>query len=129
MFHRYDQYPNSYPHSQHFGYPYQQPYPPQQYPYHYPYQAQHPIHQPHFLQQLTNKLTQGTHGQQQKKGVQNAPHIPHQPYGPGLSSMFMGENGKFDFNKASNALDQVVKTANQVSPIVKQIGSLFTPKT
>lgn len=85
--------------------------------------------QPHFLQQLSNKLNSATQTQQQTSTPTNPSNNGQQyPYPP-LSGMFTGDNGKFDFNKASNAIDQVVKTANQVSPIVKQIGALFTPKT
>lgn len=45
-----------------------------------------------------------------------------------LMSAFQTSEGKFDFQKAMTTVDQVVKTANQVSPIVKQVGSFFQPK-
>jgi hypothetical protein len=42
--------------------------------------------------------------------------------------MFTGPDGSFDFQKAVNQFDQMIKTVNQVSPIMKQIGALFPPK-
>ncbi|MGJ9383902.1 YppG family protein [Salipaludibacillus sp. CF4.18] len=43
-----------------------------------------------------------------------------------LMKAFQTAEGKFDYQKAWTTMDQVVKTANQVSPIVKQVGSFFT---
>jgi hypothetical protein len=59
--------------------------------------------------------------QQQQGGQQNP--------GAKLMSAFQTSDGKFDFQKAMTTMDQVVKTANQVSPLVKQVGSFFTTKT
>lgn len=96
-------------------------YPQQQYPY-YPGPQQpyggYPMQQPNQQNFIQQQPQPDQYNQQQ----------PSQQPGPSLSSMFTGENGKFDFNKASSTIDQVVKTANQVSPIVKQLGALFTPK-
>ncbi|MBU9720529.1 MULTISPECIES: YppG family protein [Bacillaceae] len=50
---------------------------------------------------------------------------PYSRPGPGFLSAFKTEDGKFDFDKASNTLDQVVNLGNQISPIVKQVGGLF----
>ncbi len=56
----------------------------------------------------------------------------NQPYSPPMSGMlanFQTKDGKFDFNKAFTTVDQVMKTANQISPLMKQVGSLFTQFT
>jgi hypothetical protein len=42
--------------------------------------------------------------------------------------VFGAQDGTFDFQKAVSQFDQLMKTANQISPIVKQLGSLFTIK-
>ncbi|MBU9710258.1 YppG family protein [Evansella tamaricis] len=55
------------------------------------------------------------------------PGYPH-PYarpGSGFLSAFKTKDGKFDFEKASTTLDQVVHLGNQISPIVKQVGGFF----
>ncbi|TMW73005.1 YppG family protein [Alteribacter natronophilus] len=68
------------------------------------------------------------------------PGQPPQPYGGyyhgyypgqqvknvGLLAAFQTKDGKFDYNKAFVAMDQVMKTANQIGPFMKQVGSLFT---
>ncbi|WP_096189307.1 YppG family protein [Evansella halocellulosilytica] len=46
----------------------------------------------------------------------------------GIISAFQTPDGKFDINKAMTTVDQVVKTANQISPIVKQVGGFFIKK-
>ncbi|UCZ51904.1 YppG family protein [Bacillus shivajii] len=61
------------------------------------------------------------HANQPPKNPGNSPM-------PGIMSAFQTQDGKFDFNKAMNTFDQVVKTANQVSPIVKQVGQYFIKK-
>ncbi|MCE7794780.1 YppG family protein [Salipaludibacillus sp. CUR1] len=54
------------------------------------------------------------------------PPAPQQNPGSKLMQAFQTSDGKFDFQKAMTTMDQVVKTANQVSPLVKQVGSFFT---
>ncbi|PYZ97803.1 hypothetical protein CR205_04200 [Alteribacter lacisalsi] len=51
-------------------------------------------------------------GQQQKNG--------------GLLAAFQTKDGKFDYNKAFVTVDQVMKTASQIGPLFKQVGSFFT---
>ncbi|MBM7096009.1 hypothetical protein JSY36_09595 [Bacillus sp. H-16] len=53
---------------------------------------------------------------------------PQSKFG-GILSTFQGKDGKFDFNKAFVTVDQVMKTANQISPLMKQVGSFFTNLT
>lgn len=55
---------------------------------------------------------------------------PYQQQKPASKFMnaFQSSEGKFDFQKTMTTMDQVVKTANQVSPIVKQVGSYFIKK-
>ncbi|ADU30943.1 YppG family protein [Evansella cellulosilytica] len=55
---------------------------------------------------------------------------PPQPPKPKSSFMnaFKNEEGKFDFEKTSTTIDQVMKVGNQISPIVKSVGSIFGTK-
>lgn len=64
---------------------------------------------------------------QSQQNVQQQNQQQSQGY-PSPMGLFTGPDGSFDFQKAINSFDQVMKTANQVSPIMKQIGSLFRPK-
>lgn len=85
----------------HGAYPPQQPY---EQPFQQPYQHQQPYGQPFQHQQQPNS-------------------------GPKLLNAFKSSDGKFDLQKTMTTMDQVVKTANQVSPIVKQVGGYFIKKT
>ncbi|BAB05992.1 YppG family protein [Halalkalibacterium halodurans] len=38
---------------------------------------------------------------------------------------FTNQDGTFDINKTFQTVDQVVKTVNQVTPLVKSVGSIF----
>lgn len=44
-----------------------------------------------------------------------------------LLQAFINENGSFDFIKTAKTIDQVVKTASQVMPLVKQLQAIFSP--
>ncbi|WP_307323177.1 YppG family protein [Evansella vedderi] len=112
-----------YPPYQHFP-PYWQQQPQQQ-------QQQRP------QQSQQQEQPQQTQQQQQQQQPQQAFQGNLGPYGypplpprPTTSFMnaFKNEQGKFDFEKTSNTIDQVVKLGNQISPIVKQVGSLFGAK-
>lgn len=101
---------------------------------HYQNQYTHPYHY-----QNPNYYPYGHYGTGQTAPNFNQPQ-PHlqwpnsqgqqsthqQPLGP--TGMFTGPDGSFDFNKAISSFDQIMKTANEVSPIMKQIGSIFMPK-
>ncbi|SDY79290.1 YppG-like protein [Evansella caseinilytica] len=56
------------------------------------------------------------------------PPQPAQRPASSILSAFKTKDGKFDFNKASTTIDQVVKVGNQISPIIKQVGGLFSSK-
>ncbi|WP_209122232.1 YppG family protein [Alkalihalobacillus sp. BA299] len=58
-------------------------------------------------------------------GVQN----PYAQQGPAFLNAFKGPNGNFDIAKTFQTVDQVVKTVNQISPIVKSVSSMFTTAT
>lgn len=45
-----------------------------------------------------------------------------------LANAFKNEDGQFDFEKTTNTIDQVLRVGGQISPLVKQVGSLFSPK-
>ncbi|UTR15265.1 YppG family protein [Salipaludibacillus sp. LMS25] len=95
---------------------------------HHPYQQQHPYHHPY------PPPHQGPYQwpQPPAHGYNPAPHQQQggqQNPGAKLMSAFQTSDGKFDIQKAMTTMDQVVKTANQVSPLVKQVGSFFTTKT
>lgn len=100
---------------------YQQP-PPQQHPHpwgsHSPYQGMpHQSYNYH-----PGYMNQAPYQQGYSQGYTPGP-------GSKLMSAFQTEEGKFDFQKAMTTVDQVVKTANQVSPLVKQVGSFFITKS
>ncbi|WP_280769162.1 YppG family protein [Salipaludibacillus daqingensis] len=98
----------------------------QHHPYYYPYppQAHRPAHLYH--QQVPY---QGYAPPQPPNGPYQQQHYPpQQKPSPKFMSAFQTSDGKFDFQKTMTTMDQVVKTANQVSPIVKQMGSYFLKK-
>lgn len=110
----------------HHQFPYHYPYHQNMQPYHYQNQFQHPYqYGPYYSP--TYYPPPNLQGQQQNsqapQGEQN--QQPPQNPQPGL---FTGPDGTFDFQKAVSQFDEMMKTANQVSPIMKQLGSLFTPK-
>lgn len=82
----------------------------QQNPYQHP--VQHPYGYFGHHYPMPNQQDQGK--DQGNKQPQNIPAHP-----------FLGADGSFDFNKAINHFDQFMQTANQISPIMKQIGSLL----
>ncbi|WP_078427030.1 YppG family protein [Alkalihalobacterium alkalinitrilicum] len=66
--------------------------------------------------------------------VNNRPNFygtqhPYGQQGPGFLNAFKGPNGNFDIAKTFQTVDQVVKTVNQISPIVKSVSSMFTTAT
>ncbi|WP_216827826.1 YppG family protein [Alkalihalobacterium elongatum] len=67
---------------------------------------------------------QGIPGNQRPNNF--GPQYPYQ--GPALLNAFKGEDGKFDISKTFQTVDQLVKTVNQISPLVKSMSSMFTPK-
>ncbi len=72
---------------------------------------QQPIHRPtsyHYQFTPTQQMLYGFHQQ------------------PSWLSSFKNPQGGFDFQKTFQTVDQVIKTVNQVSPLVKQFSSLFT---
>lgn len=71
---------------------------------------------------------QGAYQQQPQSPYQQ--QLPYQQQKPASKFMtaFQSSEGKFDFQKTMTTMDQVVKTANQVTPIVKQVGSYFIKK-
>lgn len=77
-----------------------------------PYQGGYPANMP----------MQGFSGNPMTGGGQ----IPNPSYKGPFISAFITPDGKFDFAKTFQTVDQVVKTVNQVSPIVKQVSSFFT---
>lgn len=54
------------------------------------------------------------------------PQNPYRPQGPAFFNAFTGPDGKFDVSKTFQTVDQVVKTVNQISPLVKSVSSFFT---
>ncbi|PYZ93330.1 hypothetical protein CR194_09050 [Salipaludibacillus keqinensis] len=95
-------------------------------PYHTPPHHWHGHQQPPFYQQGPYQGYPPQYHQQQPGGYP-APFAQQKPASK-LMSAFQTNEGKFDFQKAMTTMDQVVKTANQVSPFVKQVGSFFTTK-
>ncbi|UOE92624.1 YppG family protein [Alkalihalobacillus sp. LMS39] len=70
-------------------------------------------------------MNQGPFGPyQQNPYFQGPGNMPQKPIPPFLTP-FTSENGKFDINKTTKTVDQVVKTWNQAAPLVKQVGTLF----
>lgn len=43
----------------------------------------------------------------------------------GFLQAFYNENGTFDFIKAAKTVDQMIKTVNQVTPLIKQFSLLL----
>ncbi|WP_026690115.1 YppG family protein [Alteribacter aurantiacus] len=76
-----------------------------------------------YYQQQNHQGYQQPHYQQ---GFNGYGYQPQQSKLSGLLTPFQGKDGKFDFNKAFVTVDQVMKTANQISPLMKQVGSFFT---
>lgn len=101
-------------------YPQQQINPYYQNQFYYPY-GSHYGHQFPYMPPQQVQMPNAVQQYNQKQ--QNPQQGPSSPLG-----MFTGADGSFDFQKAVNSFDQVMKTANQMSPIMKQLGSLFTPK-
>jgi hypothetical protein len=95
-------------------------------------------HQGHFHRQQYSHHPMQVHGfMPQQKSFFQAPktgvghHLPP-GYKPSKASFFKAaftnENGQFDMGKTVNTVDQVVKTMNQVSPLVKQVSNFFIKK-
>ena len=81
--------------------------------------------------QNPNPLQHQFNGPNQFNGPQQGgPVYPQQQPRPrsDMWAAFKTKDGKFDFDKASNTLDQVVKVGSQISPIVKQVGGFFITK-
>lgn len=105
-----------------------------QYPYHsnapYPYNPMYWQNPPYAGQQPYQ------HGMQQMPGVASngrQPPYSNQPFGRPKSSIsimnaFKNEEGKFDFEKTSSTINQVMKVGNQISPLVKQVSDIFIKK-
>ncbi|MBB5172261.1 YppG family protein [Texcoconibacillus texcoconensis] len=111
-------------HHQYFSQP-QMPPPQQGYSGHLPPQpiTQPPQQQPP-QQQPVNAQPQQTQEAQQTGLQQHPPRT--QP--ANWIKAFQKEDGSFDFDKATATVDQVVKTANQIHPLVKQMSNWFTLK-
>ncbi|WP_416151120.1 YppG family protein [Salipaludibacillus sp. HK11] len=54
--------------------------------------------------------------------------VPQQKPPSKFMNAFQSADGKFDFQKTMTTMDQVVKTASHVSPLVKQVGGFFIKK-
>ncbi|MDG5789512.1 YppG family protein [Evansella sp. AB-P1] len=100
---------------------------------------QPPMQQNQGQQQSQQQNTQQPpQSQSQQQQMQHAPFFhggpggysypPHGMQKTSFMSAFKTKDGKFDFEKASTTIDQVMKIGNQVSPIVKQVGGFFTTK-
>ncbi|WP_078554166.1 YppG family protein [Bacillus alkalicellulosilyticus] len=74
-------------------------------------------------------------GAQQQQTQNQQPGFPpgatgYPPYGPqpggfNFLAAFTDETGKFNLTKTQKTVDDVVKTVNQVTPLMKQMGSIF----
>lgn len=106
-----------YPHQNHYYYQNHH------YGYHTPYYPPMPYHQSPAPPPPPGAQGQQNQGQAQLGGQQQS-----QPQGSPPAHPFLGPGGSFDFQKAVGQFEEMVKTVNQVSPIMKQIGALFTPK-
>lgn len=107
--------------NQHFPYPFH----PQQPMNHYqsnqnPYQFPYGFFGPNFPNMPQQQFNQQIQPNQQGPNTQQDANFP--------MGMFTKPDGTFDFQKAANSFDEIMKTANQVSPIMKQLGSLFAQK-
>ncbi|WP_078595401.1 YppG family protein [Evansella clarkii] len=94
---------------------------------------QPPMYPPYQSQGMYWQQPYQAHNGQQtnsRPGGANYPQGQPQPPRPGagILSAFKTKDGKFDFDKASTTIDQVVKVGNQISPLVKQVGSFFSTK-
>jgi hypothetical protein len=102
--------PQQYPYTQHPNYPYIQqngPQPFQQTPYEQFAKPQQPLYW---------DPTQTLHGSQPQQGSNP---------GGGIKAYFQDQDGQVDFDKMLSTVGQLASTYHQVSPIVKQFGSII----
>jgi len=94
----------------------------QDYRYYGPMQSPHqPM--PHQSQYYAQQPFQSMAPVQQPFPTTAVPYQQQQA-SPFMSS-FMTPEGKFDFQKTFHTVDQIVKTANQIPPVLKQFSSLL----
>lgn len=99
----------------------------------YPYQPPYP-QQPLYWQNIPQQGQQFGQMPQQNTGAppNGASVFPSQQWRPkaniNLMNAFKNEEGKFDFEKTAMTIDQVMKVGNQISPLVKQVGAIFSKK-
>ncbi|OIJ18727.1 hypothetical protein BKP45_15695 [Anaerobacillus alkalidiazotrophicus] len=104
--------------NQHYPFPLYPHYPMN--PYHY----QNPYHHPYGYYGQPHPFWY----QQNMYQGQNSTPQTNQPGSNPPQGMLTGADGTFDFQKAIKQFDEIMKAANQMSPIMKQIGSLFIKK-
>ncbi|MBU8907452.1 YppG family protein [Desertibacillus haloalkaliphilus] len=104
------------------GFPFQTPMPPQ---------SNQQLPQPQQNQQSQSPQQNQQHPpqvqQQQANPTQATQPMPGYPPMPQpLIAHFMDADGKIDFDKTFKTVDQCVKTANQIGPLLKQMSSFFS---
>lgn len=110
--------------------------PPSHHHYPYPYQPPHPFAQPNMYWQpppVKEQKHQTQHMQQQAGNMNGMlpfanNSFPRPKSNIHLMNAFLNDEGKFDFEKTASTIDQVMKVGNQISPLVKQVGALFSKK-
>lgn len=113
-------YPNS---SMYYQFPPQPPYLYNQHPM--PQQLNVP-QQPSFSQQQSHFMSGPMHYMpQQSFQPQGSMHqIPNQPISANIMQQFQDDEGQIDINKMLSTVGQLANTVQQVSPVIKQVGSL-----
>ncbi|NEU29201.1 hypothetical protein GN156_00185 [bacterium LRH843] len=94
-------------------------------PYHQPHNPSfhqmppQPFHQSRQMNPYSNQFQQ----------PMNTPMHPMKPNKPSfIKSAFINDSGKLDIGRTVQTMDQVMKTVNQISPIVKQVSGFFLKK-
>lgn len=121
-------YPNYKPiyHPNMMGYP--QPQPPQGAGYFgRPRFGGFPAHPNHLPNQYYQQPQQQSYNPQQMPLQQQyQPQYQYQPQQQQNQSIFHDQNGKIDFKKISGGVQSAIGIVNQVSPMMKTLGGLFT---
>jgi len=57
--------------------------------------------------------------------IHSYPSLNSKHHRPPIMNAFLKHDGSFDFEKTFQTVNQITSTFQQVSPLVKQVGSLF----